>query len=417
MKKVLFLLYSLSLSIPIFSQISIDTDTPNDNVTHLVNNVLLSSGVEASNFSYQGHPKQIGYIDCSNSNIGLDGGIVLSTGDISALDPNFTGFPEFVAQTPPIENPDLLQRANSVPALIGQNFVVSSVNDVAIIEFDFVPSNDTITFNYVFGSQEYFGYKILPSMMCSVFLSVDLASMVPIQAQQDSQTDASLSLYSIYLNNGAETIRYASNTNLFSMYSGGEYVFNVDKIVDSLGCESIDNYGEAPVLFKELKNINIITSIDSVLCQVDSLVQLLATPEGGVWYGKGLDTENNFNPANGYDGQNWLYYNFPQNCNETDSISIEVGCDVSLYIPNSFTPNGDYDNELLSYRGYNIIDFDFSVYSRWGEILIQTNDITEFWDGRFKGRVVKPGTYTYVAKIYGKDAKYKFQRGSINVLK
>lgn len=778
MKKVFLLVYCLSLTIPIFSQISIDTDSPNDNITHLVNNVLLSSGVEASNFSYQGHPKQIGYFNGSNSNIGLDGGIVLSTGDISALDPNFTGFPEIVAQTPPIEDPDLLQIANSVPALIGQNFVVSSVNDVAIIEFDFVPSNDTITFNYVFGSQEYFGYEnstfndvfgffvsgpgingpyssptgfpngsinvalfesqeanslgvdlpITVSSICNdpndfggptvynpqffvnnqIFESVALidgftvsmtaqlivqcgetyhirisigdgsdtglssfvfleeksftstlanisnnldlegstiitncgeevtltADVTPgdefdylwntnettqsisagpgsywvtatndgcelrsdtITIDEDSlglslgddlsvcsgdsiligaeyingeapylydwnsgqtsaeimapsgsysltvtdanncvgidsitvnrltrptaeisgngilckgrespeievnftgvspflysytngnqiyfdttytnpevivanvegeysiltiedkncegftygnfnarrndfnsvisggglicegdsseviiQTDASLFPYSIYLNNGAETIRYVSTTNLFSMYSGGEYVFIVDKIVDSLGCESIDNSGVAPVLFKELKNINIITSIDSALCQVDSLVQLLATPEGGVWYGKGLDTENNFNPVNGYDGQNWLYYSFPQNCNETDSISIEVGCDVSLYIPNSFTPNGDYDNELLIYRGYNIIDFEFSVYSRWGEILFQTNDITEFWDGRFKGRVVQPGTYTYVAKIYGKDAKYKFQRGSINVLK
>ena len=93
------------------------------------------------------------------------------------------------------------------------------------------------------------------------------------------------------------------------------------------------------------------------------------------------------------------------------------GCDVNLYIPNSFTPNGDYDIELLVYRGDNIIDFDFSIFNRWGELMFQTNNLSEFWDGKYKNRVVPPGTYSYVAKIYGKDAKYKFQNGTVNVLK
>ena len=36
---------------------------------------------------------------------------------------------------------------------------MSSVNDIAKLEFDFVPTSDTITFRYVFGSQEYFAYE------------------------------------------------------------------------------------------------------------------------------------------------------------------------------------------------------------------------------------------------------------------
>ena len=51
--------------------------------------------------------------------------------------------------------PDLLQVANSVPPMIGQSFNVSSVNDVCILEFDFQPSGDFVSFNYVFGSDEY----------------------------------------------------------------------------------------------------------------------------------------------------------------------------------------------------------------------------------------------------------------------
>ena len=40
---------------------------------------------------------------------------------------------------PPVTDPDLLDVANSVPALIGQTFEVSSVNDIAVLEFDFIP--------------------------------------------------------------------------------------------------------------------------------------------------------------------------------------------------------------------------------------------------------------------------------------
>ena len=55
-------------------------------------------------------------------------------------------------------DPDLLDVANSVPPLIGQSFTVSSINDVCILEFDFVAVGDSISFNYAFGSNEYLTY-------------------------------------------------------------------------------------------------------------------------------------------------------------------------------------------------------------------------------------------------------------------
>ena len=46
--------------------------------------------------------------------------------------------------------------ANSVPGLIGESFVINSINDVAVLEFDFVASSDILSFDYIFGSSEYF---------------------------------------------------------------------------------------------------------------------------------------------------------------------------------------------------------------------------------------------------------------------
>ena len=155
MKKTFLILFIFS-SIFCFSQIEVDRATPNDNPTYLIDNVLLGGGIVASNHSYEGDSAQIGFFNAVNTNLGLDSGIVMATGGIENLVPGNTNF---AAITNTVTDPDLLNVANSVPGLIGQSFTVSSVNDIAKLEFDFVPTSDTITFRYVFGSQEYFAYE------------------------------------------------------------------------------------------------------------------------------------------------------------------------------------------------------------------------------------------------------------------
>ena len=119
--------------------------------------LLLGGGVTASNHAYQGEPAQIGWFNAINTNLGIDSGIVMCTGDIYALDPVVgSGFP-ILPNT--VTDPDLLTVANSVPGMIGQSFSVSSINDVATLEFDFIPTSDSLDFRYVFGSQEYFAWE------------------------------------------------------------------------------------------------------------------------------------------------------------------------------------------------------------------------------------------------------------------
>ena len=67
---------------------------------------------------------------------------------------------------------------------------------------------------------------------------------------------------------------------------------------------------------------------------------------------------------------------------------------VELFIPNTFTPNGDQHNDLLVTTGNNIETFYMIIVNRWGDIVYSTNDINKFWDGRFKGNPVKQGVYT-----------------------
>ena len=146
-----------SLCFSSYAQITVDKSSPFDNPVYLIDNVLLGGGIVASNHSYEGDTMQIGFFNASNTSLGIDSGIVMATGDITNLVPG--GLGSFLNPPNIVSDPDLLNVANSVPGLIGQSFTVSSINDVAKLEFDFIPTSDTITFRYVFGSQEYFAFE------------------------------------------------------------------------------------------------------------------------------------------------------------------------------------------------------------------------------------------------------------------
>lgn len=152
--KYFFIFFYLFYSFFAIAQLTVNSNAPFNSPPYLVQNVLLGTGVVASNITYAGDPKQIGFFNGKISNLGLDSGIVMSSDDIQENIPGGFG----TGITGVGNDPDLLNIANSVPPLIGQNFSVSSINDKCILEFDFVPSDDTVEFRYVFGSDEYLTY-------------------------------------------------------------------------------------------------------------------------------------------------------------------------------------------------------------------------------------------------------------------
>ncbi len=117
----------------------------------LVQNVLLGSGVTVSNITFSGQPVAIGYFDGTNTNIGLDEGVIITTGTV--LNQGSDG----------PHGPNNRQDAGidhggpGYPLL--SNLIGGTVtNDAAVLEFDFVPYSNSVEFNYVFGSEEYEEY-------------------------------------------------------------------------------------------------------------------------------------------------------------------------------------------------------------------------------------------------------------------
>lgn len=133
-----------------FGQITVqNTQTPND----LVQNVLLGFGVTASNITVNGSPVNannlqgnITYFDDNGTTFPIPSGVLLTTGNgVGAIGPNTSG--SFTNNTPatPIVSAD--PHLNAIASAAPTNGTV--------LEFDFVPSGDTISFNYLFGSDEY----------------------------------------------------------------------------------------------------------------------------------------------------------------------------------------------------------------------------------------------------------------------
>ena len=125
-------------------------------IEQYVSEVLIGNGVTATNITYTGSEEQLGYLSGAEGLFSLASGLVLSTDHATHLsDPGCMDTNACLNCEGAGVDPDLLSVANSVPPLIGQGFTVSSVNDLCILEFDFEAGGDSISFNYVFGSDEY----------------------------------------------------------------------------------------------------------------------------------------------------------------------------------------------------------------------------------------------------------------------
>jgi hypothetical protein len=150
MKKIVFF-FALLAAHSMQSQIAVNYVTADEAVQ-----ALLGPGVTYANATFTGLPVQLGQMTGNtDANFQITEGIVIGCSDAQEIVPNFFG----TFLTPNIAgDPDLLSVANSVPPLIGQGFVVGSVNNIASLEFDFVAVGDSLNFNYIFGSDEYLTY-------------------------------------------------------------------------------------------------------------------------------------------------------------------------------------------------------------------------------------------------------------------
>ncbi len=103
-------------------------------------------------------------------------------------------------------------------------------------------------------------------------------------------------------------------------------------------------------------------------------------------------------------------------CIASDTAVIVPG-DCDIFIPNAFTPNTDGRNDRFGVLGnMTVKDFSFRIYNRYGQVVFSTKNISDKWDGTYKGKAVPNGAYPWsIIYINGKGFT-KWLRGSVLVL-
>ncbi len=111
----------------------------------------------------------------------------------------------------------------------------------------------------------------------------------------------------------------------------------------------------------------------------------------------------------------------PEGCRNDICKPIVFVEEFLIYVPNTFTPDGDEFNNIFKPvvpTGMALDDYTFTIYDRWGEVLFESHDVEFGWDGTYHEVPVKEGVYTWriVAKGGG-DKKARELEGHVNMLK
>lgn len=111
-------------------------------------------------------------------------------------------------------------------------------------------------------------------------------------------------------------------------------------------------------------------------------------------------------------------------CETLDSVTVTVRCNGSqVFIPNTFTPNGDGQNDWFFPQGEGLDRMTtFRVFNRWGELVFETQHIplnspSSGWDGTFKGQPLAPDTYIYTMSSRCRSGEIVDFKGDITLIR
>lgn len=113
-------------------------------------------------------------------------------------------------------------------------------------------------------------------------------------------------------------------------------------------------------------------------------------------------------------------------CNDTIVYSVNLNVvpndeEALLYMPNSFTPDGNEFNQFFGpvfNTSVDLQNFNMKIYNRWGQLVFETSDPNIGWDGSFDAKISKAGMYTWTVNFRDKNSEVrKKYEGHVNLLR
>ncbi len=111
-------------------------------------------------------------------------------------------------------------------------------------------------------------------------------------------------------------------------------------------------------------------------------------------------------------------------CKSSDEVTLFVTCDgKQLWMPNTFTPNADGQNDRFYPHGRGITTVKrFRIYDRWGELIydisnMPVDDANYGWDGTYKNQPLKPDVYVYIVNAECTTGEPLEVKGDISLIR
>lgn len=118
-----------------------------------------------------------------------------------------------------------------------------------------------------------------------------------------------------------------------------------------------------------------------------------------------------------------IYKEVLQNSLKCDSsiihtIRFDTRCNnCEPFIPNSFSPNGDGNNDIFEVPTPNATISEMVIYNRWGNLVYRQTGDTPQWDGTFQGKAADEGIYIYMIRATCKTGRTTVWKGDINLVR
>lgn len=307
-----------------------------------------------------------------------------------------------------------------------QQYINSTTNNqtytVQLIASNSVGCKDTANVPVIIHPKPNFNVIASPDSGCAV-LTVNFPAIAGAVNYSwsfgDGNTSASPNPTHVYLNAGSGTLTYSAQ-----LIEG-----------DANGCKDTS----IKIIKVFPKPSALFTASPTTVFIPNELVNCSNLSSGNTsnfWqFGDG-STSNDVNPSHEYasegEYQITLIITSDKGCKDTFSLSdkIIVLEESSIQVPNAFTPNlsgsnggtfnkDDLNNDVFHpiIKGIDKFRYEFSIYSRWGELLFDTKETNMGWDGYYKGKLCTQDVYVWKINAITLDGKIINKTGDVLLLK
>lgn len=112
-----------------------------------------------------------------------------------------------------------------------------------------------------------------------------------------------------------------------------------------------------------------------------------------------------------------LEFTDAQGCRAYKDVQVNIYDSWAVGFPTAFSPNGDGTNDEYFPNVENILSYNIAIYNRWGEKVYASDNLTQKWDGRYKGEPVPLGSYSYFAEVILLNQARKTYTGTFHLVR